>query len=574
MAGIYGLLSKKKVFGDNLYQHFYSYKKPGIVSEEHADELFTYGRSALSKFSKDRFLEQVNDHLVIGFEGVTYSAKPEDFQKFFLREYQKNGISFIEDIKGQFCGFVYDKREKKLFIFTDHLSTKPLYFYINKEKEVAFFSSELKVISKSLRDAGLSITPDPDGFRCLLTCGYMLDNLTPVKEIKKLPYGTITSVSLDSFEVDEKKYFSIKKTERKADKSEFIKGINERMVVAVENEWNKDLQYSYEHFTLLSGGLDSRVNAMLGAQCTKGKIHSLTFSKPKTPDEKIAKQIAEDLGFNHNFIPMNSGDYLSGNEYDFVKANDGLVGYYGAAHQQYAIQQANLMGKGLIHSGQIGDVLFGSFTFKENDVEALLGKLFFSPDKQISSKIELLRKMKNDEFNGADAEVFSLEQRQINGTMNGDRACSHLGDSASPFYDKDLLSYCLSIPDMYKYKQAIYLDWMNECQTQLASFNWAATEAKPSNNPVHKTLAFKNRLKNYVARKIGFESKNMNPFEQWYLENQKLRDSIDGIYQKRDLGSLDKELKNDIEYTFEKKSVIPKMLAITAILSYRLHFLE
>ena len=87
-------------------------------------------------------------------------------------------------------------------------------------------------------------------------------------------------------------------------------------------------------------------------------------------------------------------------------------------------------------------------------------------------------------------------------------------------------------------------------------------------------MAFKNRLKNYVARKIGFESKNMNPFEQWYLENQKLRDSIDGIYQKRDLGSLDKELKNDIEYTFEKKSVIPKMLAITAILSCRLHFLE
>ncbi|WP_421772996.1 asparagine synthase-related protein [Gracilimonas sp.] len=570
MAGIYGIASLNQSFGKNIYKHFYSSDKPGILNEEYSEKAFTYGRSTLDRFDNDRFLFKEND-LIIGLEGFCYHSE-NDFRNWVFDEYRQTGISFVEKLEGQFCGFIYDRREHKLHIFTDHLSTKPLYFFHNKEQKLAFFSSELKAITKSSRAAGFSITPDPDGFRCLLTCGYMLGDLTPVKEIKKLPYGSVTTVDLNSFSVEQSKYFSIKKLPQKSSKQDFIDGVNERILDAVQKEWAKDVEYSHEHITLLSGGLDSRVNAMIGAGFADNPIHSLTFSKPDTPDQKIAAHIADDLGFSHRFISMDNGNYLAGNEYEFVKANDGLVGFYGAAHQQFALEQVDFTGKGLLHTGQIGDVLFGSFTLKNTDIENAYHKLFFNPDPHILSKIEALQKMKTDKFDGADVEVFSLEHRQINGTMNGDRSCSHIVDSASPFYNKELLKFCLSIPDRFKYKEAIYLDWMNECQPELASFKWAATEAKPSNNPAQKVWGFKNRLQNYLLRKAGIDKKNMNPYEDWHRTNTGFSKSLDRVFQNGVPHGLDEDLKKDISYCFKKNSVTAKMLAVTAILSYKLHF--
>ena len=572
MAGIYGIVSPESWPQKNVFEDFYSFGKEGIINEEFYENGFTYGRSTLSSFSKDRFIHKKNQ-LIIGIEGFCYSVK-ENLSEWVFEQYNKRGNSFVEEMEGQFCGFVYDKKNHQLHIFTDHLSTKPLYSFISKDLELVFFSSELKAISKSLRRAGITISPDPDGIRCLLSCGYMLDNLTPIKEIRKLPYGTITTVHLDSFEVDEQQYFKIKKDQREGSKRDFIQGIDERIQKAVKLEWNKDSDYSSEHFTLLSGGLDSRVNAMMGASFTKKRIHSLTFSKPGTPDEKIAKKIAEDLGFNHHFISMDEGEYLIGSEYDFVKANDGLVGYYGAAHQQHSLEQLNLNRKGLLHTGQIGDVLFGSFTQKESGIENSFNKLFFYADERILSKIDVLQEMKLKEFDGADLEVFSLEHRQINGTMNGDRCSAHIADSASPFYNKELLKYCLSIPDRFKYNEAIYLEWINTCQPHLANYKWAATETKPSTSPIHKVLAFKNRALNYLARKVSSDKKNMNPFQDWYDRNPNYSKSLERVYKSRDLEGLEKELRDDISYCYEKKSVISKMLAITAILSYRLHFLD
>ncbi|MGN8224553.1 asparagine synthase-related protein [Gracilimonas sp. BCB1] len=570
MAGIYGIASPNQSFGKNIYKHFYSSEKPGILNEEYSEKAFVYGRSTLNSLENDRFLIKKDD-LIIGLEGFCYHSE-NDFRNWVFDEYRQAGVSFVEKLEGQFCGFIYDQSESELHIFTDHLSTKPLYFFHDKEKKVAFFSSELKAITKSSRAAGFSITPDSDGFRCLLTCGYMLGDLTPIKEVRKLPYGSITTVDLNTFSIEQKKYFSIEKHPQKGNKQDFIKGINERILDAVQKEWGKDVEYSRDHITLLSGGLDSRVNAMMGAGFADNPIQSLTFSKPDTPDQKIAARIANDLGFSHRFISMGNGDYLAGNEYEFVKANDGLVGFYGAAHQQHALEQVDFSGKGVLHTGQIGDVLFGSFTLKNADIKDAYRKLFFNADPHILSKIETLQKMKTDKFDGADVEVFSLEHRQINGTMNGDRCCSHIADSASPFYNKELLKFCLSIPDRFKYKEAIYLDWMNECQPELASYKWAATEAKPSNDAIQKTLGFKNRLQNYLLRKAGLDKKNMNPFEDWYRANSVFSKSLDKVFENGMPDGLDEELRNDIIYCYNQKSVTAKMLAVTAILSYKLHF--
>src|SRR5690606_13971199 len=130
----------------------------------------------------------------------------------------------------------------------------------------------------------------------------------------------------------------------------------------------------------------------------------------------------------------------------------------------------NLQGKGLAHSGQIGDVIFGSFTREQNSVNGNIKKLAFNFDLSIINKIGKWQNYKRNQFDGNDLEVFSIMHRQINGTMNGDRCCSHLADLSSPFYNKELINYCLNIPDKFKYNQSIYLDWLNTFHPNIASY--------------------------------------------------------------------------------------------------------
>ena len=128
MAGIYGVLSTKKQDIEKIYTHFYSSSLDNTIKEEFEYKNFIYGRSVINKFLDDRVLFE-DENVIIGFEGVFYNKITKKSHETILQWYQDKGIDFVQNIKGQFCGFVYDKSTDKLYIYTDHLSTKPLYIY-------------------------------------------------------------------------------------------------------------------------------------------------------------------------------------------------------------------------------------------------------------------------------------------------------------------------------------------------------------------------------------------------------------------------------------------------------------
>lgn len=571
MAGIYGVFSKENLNVSNLFNMFFTSSFDNIINEEYKYNTFIYGRSTINRFINDRMICETND-LIMVFEGIFFNKEHEKSCDTIQNWYSEYGIDFVKKIKGQFSGFIYDKRIEKLFIFNDHLSTKPIYYF--QDKNIFIFSSELKVITKLQEKLQIEKKLDYDAVYLMLTFGYMLGDTTYEKKTKKLNYSTILEVNLD-FNIKEKQYFKYEKKENhKLSKSEIIERIDELLLKSVKYCWQKNEEYKYSHYAFLSGGLDSRVNVFLAKELGYKSINTITFSQSQSSDDVISKKIAINENFNHKFFPLDDGKYLEKDLVKYVGANDGIVNFQGAAAGFNILRNFQLPNLGAIHSGQIGDVLFGSFVKNKFSLNSGIVSNQDNLLKKISFFKEFEKKYNNN------SEIFSFEQRQQNNTFNGDRTYSHFTDLFSPFYDRELIEFCLTIPDKYKKDEAIYLDWFNEKHKHISDYEWESAGIKPKNIKLVNLAKIFKRYKNAILRRIGFNINDMNPFDIWLRNNPKILENLDSTYNKLINTIKDLELKEmlikmyntDIKYSHYGRN--NKFLVVTFLLAYELHFGE
>ncbi|GIU01296.1 hypothetical protein TSL6_18020 [Sulfurovum sp. TSL6] len=568
MAGLYGVISTKKQDIKEIYTNFFSSTLDNTINEEFKYKNFIYGRSVIDKFLNDRVLYE-DETIIIGFEGVFYNKVTKKSYETIIQWYHNDGIDFVQNIRGQFCGFIYDKNIDKLYIFNDSLSTKPLYIY--KNNDVFMFASELKVITKLLSQLSIEKIWDHDAVYSMLTVGHMLNDLTYEKNTKKLNYATIFEID-KHFNMEERQYFNFCKKENfDLSKEQIIEKIDELLISSVKECWAKDDEYNYKHYTFLSGGLDSRVNLFLAKEQGYMDVLTMTFSQSGSSDEKIAQEIASKEGFKHFFYALDNGKFLEKEIERYIEANDGLTIFNGAAAGYDYLSSINHTDFGALHTGQIGDLLFGSYVKKYftvdnsaiSDQTQLVQEITFFEDYAI--------KYKNN------SELFGYEQRVINGTLNGDRTATHFTDMLSPFYNRSLMEFCLTIPDVFKKDEAIYLDWFNNKHKQISNYKWDSAGVKPKSIILVKYAKQFKRYKNAFLRRVGLKVDNMNPFDMWLRNNKKILKNLDVLYfthinDIEDI-NLQKLLKNmyncDIKHNHYGSN--NKFLVITVLLSYKLH---
>lgn len=567
MAGLYSIYSTKKELPKNNFKRLFSSSFPNTVNEEFGHEEFVFGRSTVNKFLQDRFLYE-DAEVIIGIEGLIYnSTNPK---KFILDQFRSMGIDFVTKLKGQFSGFVYEKKRNIYYAFTDQVSSKPLYYHVSKSNQLFTVASEGKFISSLLSDLNLSVNLDTDAIKSLLIMGFLLDDSMPITEIKKIPYGSILKVDLKTFDFEINPYFKLQKKASGHTKKQVIEKIDLLLKSSVKDEWEKDKQYGYDHFSFLSGGLDSRVNLLLAESLGYKNTHTLNFSEIGTSDQIIAAKIAQAYHFNHTFMPLD-GSYLLNDITEYIQANDGLAAFYGAAHLYSSVKKVDFTNFGSVHSGQIGDVLFGSFSSKDKLTLQNVSEFGMVKDPTLTQKIERLPSiLKRYNYDGAN-EIFAYEQRQFNLTFNGDRTSSHLFDMTSPFYNKELIQYCLTIPNEFKKGEAIYLDWFNEKLPQVSKFKWEKAGVRP-NSFMKVELGYKrkkvlNRLYSIFSKQYD----NMNPFTEWFSKNQNLEEKFTKLFQENISVLPDKELKEIVTYIFNKDDVRSKMVAVSTLFTVKLY---
>lgn len=574
MSGIYGVFLK-----DQQVKSFHRYFSNCEIQNERSINQSIYqfliGRSVIDKLANDRFFETRNG-ITICFEGVNLSEKISHPDSFF-EYYQTWGVECIKSLKGNFCGFIVDEQKEEIHIFNDHLASRNIFYYY--DAQVGFvFSSELKSITKLFRELNIPLSLDRDAVYMMALYGFILENHTYATEVKKLSHSSVISYNYDKNEIKINQRFFYKKDKIKISLDQAAETVNILFEKSVQDLWGKDLEYSDGHLSFLSGGMDAKANILIAKNLGFKNFTTITFGQSASSDVKYANSIAVQENFNHFQRFLDYPKYLVEDVMkNYIEPLDGLMMYHSSAHASSTIRSFNLEKYSLLHTGQLGDSLFGSFTkpgFNFKQQRHSIGYTGNVIDGSLLDKIEMLPEFLR-KYQDLNYDLFNIEQRQMNATLNGDRALNAVIDNVSPFTDLELMEYCLSLPDEFKKNQILYFKWLSKYHKNVVNYPWENIQMKPNHALKVKYGKIYKKYFNGAKKYFHLNYDSMNPYGVWMKKYPFILQTLDQIFEEEITSSyLDQELKSDLRQVYNQNvfEYRNKYAVITALLALKLHF--
>lgn len=560
MKGFIGFLNKsEKKLKFNQEKEFENDTKSESISTNN----FFCRRFTINKYLADKVFEEDND-LFICLEGVvlnkdllTSKYSENDFFKLIKKLFISDRKGFCRNLSGEFSIVVYDKKEDKLHIYTNQINSKPVYYY--SYNGILFFSTSIGYLTKILKENGIKVNLDGNGVSMLLSYGFMLLDSTLVEGLTKLPPSSCfeynNSVSINAYE----NIFTYDVT---CDKKSIFDNLTELYNQAIELEFNKDKEYGAKHLVTISGGLDSRLSLLSSLELGYENSQCISFSESNYLDEVIAKKICSDKNIPLLFDYLDGGGYLTSID-DIVRINGGQVTYNGAAHLRKMLKNMDLRDYGLLHTGQLGDAVFGSYVTGCKDISFENLKIGYST--KLKSRID--KSIYDDIKNRYNTlEEFKFFNRGVNGILNGNFMASESIDAVSPFLEKDFLKYVLSIDDSLRKNEDIYIRWLNKYNKDLIKYKWERINSKPTvfNNYFSNQLLFMKNVRRYIYKKFN-KVWYMNDYKMWYNQNEALRSSLSQSYKDR-IGLLeDIELQKVVSDLFLHGNIREKFQVLTLL---------
>jgi asparagine synthase (glutamine-hydrolysing) len=298
-------------------------------------------------------------------------------------------------------------------------------------------------------------------------------------------------------------------------------------------------------------------------------ITCLNFCQPGYTDETTARKIARSLNLELVFYSMAGGNYLLDLEKN-LSYNQGQILLHGAAHLYAAISSLDLSGYGILHSGQLGDGLLGSFLHVPQHE---------APDLRAGYYSDLLLdtfagSIKHLEQEYPTLELHLLYNKGFNAVMNGEYACAEYSYSISPFLEPDFAQFCLNIDPALRLNYHCYQEWVKRCNPRGAEFPWERTGANLYTPYLLATLSRKVRkgVRLVVNRlKRQPDSWGMNPFDFWLQTNPTLRGFIQSYSARLEELSphLSPELKADTLSLLQSGNTGEKLQAVSLLAGLR-----
>ncbi len=176
---------------------------------------------------------------------------------------EKEGLSFVQNLRGMFAGLIIDRLEKKIYVFRDFFGEKPLYYsFSNGQFTIA---SEFRALLISL---GRPIIPDLVALTSYAQFGYIEEPWTFDRDIKNILKGSLCEIDSSGIRVVSEIPASF---DQELDLSNLLKTVlTETTHIEVAGG------------LALSGGLDSGAIAKHGFS-GKGKINSYIFNFGSNP---------------------------------------------------------------------------------------------------------------------------------------------------------------------------------------------------------------------------------------------------------------------------------------------------
>ncbi len=526
-----------------------------------------------SKFLNDKIFEQ-NDAYFIGIEGVLLNLnelKTGEKTSVFgllISLYEKHGNDFVKQLRGDFSGFIYDKKADSWLIFTNQTGSKRVFVFENNN--YLFFASDLNRIAALMSELNIPRKLNTEAAYSLLTSGFMLNEISFIEGVTRLLPGCYLEHKNGKTTISN--YFHLQNIERTTDsKAQIIEKVDALFRQAIKREFEKDKEYNYKHIATLSGGLDSRMTVLMAHKMGYTDQLNFTFSQANYLDEQIAKKIAIDHRHEFMFQSLDHGNYLR-NIDEIVSYNDGMIIFSGGAHVLKSCKNMNFDDYGLIHTGLIGDVVLGSYLSKPYTIKPMLSSGVYS-SKLIHKAEKYIAGVQQD-FESE--ELYKFYGRAFLGVMNGNYYLDVYSQSVSPFLDVDFLSYCYSIPDNLKFKQKIYIDWIAQKNKEFADYPWEKTGVSPLislNNRKYLAPGYYKRMSLKFFDKLSGKVKSgMNPYDYWLNNNKILAETFVNYFEKNLALIEDEELRNDCTWLFENGNWSERFQVLTLLSAIKLHF--
>lgn len=549
------------------------------VEEQLNLEYQTAKRNTLNKFMSDKTLTETSEAVVV-LEGYLLNKTKlfseygaSTIEEMMLKMYREKGDTFFEVFRGEFSGAFYDKLSDKWLVFTNHTGTNPVFYAKTRNGFLA--GSQVNYLIDACKVANVALTFDESAAYQMLTYGFMVTDATYAKEIRRLRGGTYLCVQ--NGEVEVKEYHTLHiDTDRFADckESELIEAVDKAFRAATKLEFDKDLEYGYEHLSDLSGGLDSRMTMWVPHSMGYGPIQLLTYCKSDYLDEKIAKKIAIFWKDPLLVKPLDDAAFLYDiDEITFL--NGGLSLYSGISGGNRMLKTLNMDEFGLEHTGMIGDVVIGSWwkNEKERRINRQTGRYSNKLAHRLSQDV-------NDYMESfEDYEIFLDYVRGFQGASNTYLIRKNYTEVSSPFMNLELMELCLAIPQEFRFGHKLYKQWIMEKYPEAAQFIWEKTGAKITESAVaakiRRVLTKGPKKLLRILGKENYLKYEMVPMAYWLEQDKNLSDTLERYAEEcfKDLPvSMSKQLVSDMKWLYRTGNANEKTMVLTVLASAKLYF--
>lgn len=305
--------------------------------------------------------------------------------KLLLQIFIKKGVSFVDEIQGQFAISIYDIDKEKLYLFRDRYGIRPLFF--NKTQNFFIYSSEIKAISilkeENLKTSLLSLANTSMFWANVNTH-------TSFENINQVPPGHYLIFYKDKVEL--KKYWENPLSIYNVNDKEDIFLNKNYFYNLLRNSIKRQIHGEVGFASYLSGGIDSSALAYLLTDIQSSPINTFSIEfNSKDYDESIyQKEIQKIIKSKHFSIKIDKEDIHKNFEKVVWHAETHL--FRTAPVPMYLLSKlVKEKGHKVIFTGEGADeILLGYDIFGENRIRKFWSKNIYS-----NKRPELLKRLYN-----------------------------------------------------------------------------------------------------------------------------------------------------------------------------------
>jgi asparagine synthase (glutamine-hydrolysing) len=315
-----------------------------------------------------------------------------------LQGYLLWGEKILDRLEGMYAFAIVDREENQAIVARDPYGIKPL--YVLRNGLTTAFASEMRVLTRLVEPE-----IDQSALAELLIFGWAAGTKSNLKEIERVPGGTVYRICLKTGKIISRCFFNVLdllRQEASISSEKVIEAVSRNVKASVKAHLMSDVGYALQ----LSGGVDSSLVAAFASSQTIGSISSFAVCLGDHPldEAQYRNEVIERYHLDHHEIPLGNREFADAFE-RAVWHMEGPVPHLGCVMIMLICDQIKPFTK-VVLTGEGADEMFGGY-----ERYALWTKLRFQelisrilPSKFIPNRAPFMGIKK---FSGRDAAVYA-----------------------------------------------------------------------------------------------------------------------------------------------------------------------